>query len=561
MQTADIATTHDALSTHSRRAILGIVLVLGIALRLWGLGFGLPHDFTRPDEEKITGAAWGIFLGDLNPHFFLYPSLFIYLTAAGYLLLFAAERILGSTPSLSAFVASVAADPTTLHLIPRALAAVSGALTIPLLYVVARELFSSRAALAASALLAVVFLHVRDSHFGATDVPAALMSVAALWVAARCATRGMTLGRAAAGGLLAGLAASTKYNAALAVLPTLAVIAIDVLPLWRHSIVKALAAGGVAGLCLAAGFVAGTPFALLDRIAFLKDVDIQSRTALGLWPGSILDPARLVYGTRGWVHHFTVNLRYGLGEPLLIAGLLGALWLLLTEPRKAAVTLSFPLACYAAFAMDELAYARYMVPLTPFFCLTAGALVDRVAHQAEQLFTDRRVPAAVVLALVVLAATPTAARSVAFDRLVARTDTRVRGATWIEERFPSATMYQTGTVYGHLEPRPARSYPRFGFNERSGRFTVDDRAVARLPDLIVVLDSPLVVFNHAPAQLSAILEASYDLTATFAGLPATPATDTVYDQQDALYIPFAGFEGIKRPGPTVRIFTRRTVDP
>src|SRR5207245_2101204 len=61
----------------------------------------------------------------------------------------------------------------------------------------ARELFSRRVALVAAGFLAVAFLHVRDSHFGVTDVPVTFLTVCAFWAGVRCATRGVTQARAA----------------------------------------------------------------------------------------------------------------------------------------------------------------------------------------------------------------------------------------------------------------------------------------------------------------------------------------------------------------------------
>src|SRR5262245_52703773 len=176
-----------AVRTHRQSgwpAYLGLALIVsaGLTLRVWGLAFGLPHDFVRPDEEKIVGPALGIAAGDLNPHLFLYPSLFLYLTASVYAIL----------PSVDPF------------LVARALAAVAGTATIAVLYGAARERFSRRAALAAAAFSAVVFLMVRDSHFGVTDVPAAFLTVCAFWAAMRCAARGVTPRRVAVAGLLTG---------------------------------------------------------------------------------------------------------------------------------------------------------------------------------------------------------------------------------------------------------------------------------------------------------------------------------------------------------------------
>ena len=56
-----------------------VILLLAALLRIWGLDFGLPNDRCRPDEYMISVVALGMGNGDLNPHFFNYPTLFIYL--------------------------------------------------------------------------------------------------------------------------------------------------------------------------------------------------------------------------------------------------------------------------------------------------------------------------------------------------------------------------------------------------------------------------------------------------------------------------------------------------
>src|SRR4051794_38943938 len=103
-----------------------LLIAGGLGLRLWGIRFGLPDDFARPDGEKLIGAALGIFQGDPNPHFFLYPTLFIYTMAAAFAVLFAVERVAGLATSQAAFVAQSLADPSMMHLTARFLAAVLG---------------------------------------------------------------------------------------------------------------------------------------------------------------------------------------------------------------------------------------------------------------------------------------------------------------------------------------------------------------------------------------------------------------------------------------------------
>jgi hypothetical protein len=315
----------------------------------------------------------------------------------------------------------------------------------------------------------------------------------------------------------------------------------------------------VLGACLVAGFLLGTPFALLDRHGFLEDLVEQRRSAMGLGPrGSVLWPASQVYGVTGWIHHARFSLPYGLGLPLLLIALGGAGWLVIRRPRLALFVLSFPVASYAVLGASLLAYPRWVVPIVPFLCLTAGVLVDWMAEVVEAVFTNARLTAACTALLVVAIGAPTAATSIAFDRLISRTDARVLAARWVEEEYPAGTtIYQSGMVYGYLQARPATQFPSYIFDERQGFFEHDRHRVNDLPRLVVELDSPLVIYNHVPPAIQSLVESHYALMATFQGIGSASGEEPVYDQQDAFYVPFANVASVKRPGPTVRIFERR----
>src|SRR5262245_9172854 len=116
-------------------------MILGAALRLWGLRFGLPHPFARPDEEVIVDLALGA-LHDPNPHFFDWGTVFTYVTAAAYAVIFAIERAAGGTLTAAATARTSVAP--ALFLVPRALSAAAGIATIAVLFGAARELFSNR---------------------------------------------------------------------------------------------------------------------------------------------------------------------------------------------------------------------------------------------------------------------------------------------------------------------------------------------------------------------------------------------------------------------------------
>jgi hypothetical protein len=68
----------------ARTALLVSLLALAALVRMWGLGFGLPHTGCRPDESVIIELAGQFWSGDLDPHFFRYPTLYIYLSSMAF---------------------------------------------------------------------------------------------------------------------------------------------------------------------------------------------------------------------------------------------------------------------------------------------------------------------------------------------------------------------------------------------------------------------------------------------------------------------------------------------
>ena len=533
-------------SPASSRALLLLVIAGGAVLRVWGLRFGFPHPVARPDEEVLVDAALGV-LRDGNPHFFDWPSLFIYATAGSYAALFAVERAVGGAIRHAA-IAKAAFEPL-LHLIPRALSAAAGVLTIAALYGAARELFSRAVAILAAAFLAVAFLHVRDSHFGVTDVPATFLAVCAFWAALRCATRGATDARVAVAGALCGFAASTKYNAAMALLPAIAAI---VQPIDRRpaaTVASAARSIALLAVCAAAAFLVGTPFAVLDHRTFLTSVaTVRSHLAGGH-----------VIMTRGWPYHATFTLRYGLGLPLVAAACAGAVWLAVERPRAALLVLVFPIPYYLYLGSGQTVFVRYLVPMVPFVCLAAAYFVDRAGELAARRPGAGIARDVAIVALAAIVCAPTLRASVLFDRLMAVEDTRVAGANWIASRFPmGVSMYQSGFGAGHLQPTPLGFYPQYTFDERADGFEVDHHPADAPPDVIVLLESPLGPYSIVPPRIAALVNDEYVLATAIDSVPADQAADALYDREDAFFAPFAGIEHAVRPGPNVRIFLRRS---
>ena len=92
---------------------LWLLLALAAVVRFYGLRFGMPHVWARPDELVVSDVAHGFLSGDLNPHFWAYPTLFIYVLAALDYGFYRFGRAAGWFHSLEQFVSSPAPRSST----------------------------------------------------------------------------------------------------------------------------------------------------------------------------------------------------------------------------------------------------------------------------------------------------------------------------------------------------------------------------------------------------------------------------------------------------------------
>src|SRR5262249_57091519 len=101
---------------------LAAIVLVAIGLRFYALGYGLP-DVHNPDEIPILNRRLAFAKGSLNPHNFLYPTLYFYALFAWETLFFLTGRIFGVFRSLSDFQREFFLDPSRLVLAGPALAA------------------------------------------------------------------------------------------------------------------------------------------------------------------------------------------------------------------------------------------------------------------------------------------------------------------------------------------------------------------------------------------------------------------------------------------------------
>jgi hypothetical protein len=291
------------------------------------------------------------------------------------------------------------------------------------------------------------------------------------------------------------------------------------------------------------GFFGASPYVLIDWPRFLADMRIVQ--------GTLTNGNGIVVG-RGWWYFARVILPATLGWPLFLAGVAGMI-VLLRRWRESLVVLAFPMAYYLVVGRGYGVFARYVLPVVPFVCLTAAWLVVEVARRGAQRFAPgREMQATVLLAGLVVA--PTAINTVLMDRLLARTDNRVVTARVLVDAIPAgATFHQTGDSAFGMPPfadRRTIQVRNIGYDEAAQAFYPGN------PEWVLVQRSPLVMYSPIPPGLEAVLRERYRIVRSFVtGGPAPPGR--VYDQQDAFFLPLNKLQGLERPGPSFELYVRR----
>jgi hypothetical protein len=343
-------------------------------------------------------------------------------------------------------------------------------------------------------------------------------------------------------GLAGGLATSTKYSVALLMV---AMAAAQLVRLYdggnRFWSLRAWAPPLLFAAAFAAGFVAGTPYALIEFATFKAHFLNDS--------GQLAHGHNIILG-RGWTYHFTHTLPYGLGLPIFAAALAGWIPFGRHYPRPAFVIGAFAAAFYLGIGSGYTVFFRYLLPLVPIACLSAAVMVT---HSGSWIAARIRMSAPVATALVAgLVAILPLVNSVWLDALLARTDTRVLAAEWLRPRLRAQdTLFDAGGYFTTLD----LGNTPFNVSRYDPATKSFDLPAGGTPDWIVIHEAPLMAYTWYEREIRTMLGEKYRLAYTVPALEGRGVARE-YDMQDAFFLPIAGFRGVLRPGPTEWVFRR-----
>lgn len=403
------------------RARLGLALAITIAalLRFWALSQGIGFNPGPDEPEVMVRAVRMMKTGDLNPHFFDYPGLYIYVEAAVSVLRFLTGAIAGRWGGLAQ------APIEDFYLWARGMTALLGTATVWVVYRAGLR-WGRPTALLASVMIAVMPLHVRESHYVLTDVPMTFAVMVTFLLTLRAHERA-TLEAFALAGAAAGVAGALKYNGVLAV--AMPIIGCAMTPALRSRLTGVC----VTVAALVAAFLVSAPYTFLDLPTFLNQFARLSSEYRKL--PSTPEPIWLVY-----LKHLRLALQWP-GSLMVLAGLAIGGWRIVRDRHRLRWILAvvFPLLYFRFVSQQTIVFARYLLPLVPFLSLLAAAWVVAAVAWLHRAGAPVSVRNAFTIAVTIIAIAPPAYSAINYDANAAKPWTQALAYDWIRQHVRPGT--------------------------------------------------------------------------------------------------------------------------
>ena len=367
------------------------LLALALAVRL-PFVFRVGPNEGGGDEWYTVWRAWSVLFDDGNPGNFYHPALFYEAGAA----LFSGRYFLGRQSGvfhspvdlLADFVLDDAKYLQALQL----LAAIFGALTVPVVFEIARRIAGWRAGLVAAGILAILPVHVQYSQRARVDSLCVLLTAVAMLGLHRLAERGQRRDFIVSG-VMIGLATAANYTAVCLGVAYLGAAILVRKRSTSSELAQSVALGVVAG---AAVFALTNPYFSLDPAAAAHNIVFQ--LSLTMWQHPYTEKAVSWY----YLRHL-----HDQGLLFAIMGACAGAWLAIRGHGFRRILGLFPWLVVGAFAAARTQEDRYGLIAVPWLCAAIGVLVgDVLSAVARRAATATLARRALIAALALILVAP-----------------------------------------------------------------------------------------------------------------------------------------------------------
>ncbi|MFZ0388905.1 MAG: glycosyltransferase family 39 protein [Calditrichia bacterium] len=421
-----------------------LIFLLGAALllRLWGIGYGLPATY---NSTEYFIAKQALSLGarqTLEPLYFIYPTLYLYLIAGFYGLFYFAGHLMNYFPAPSDFAMQFFADPSLFYLLGRMLNAVLIIIAVLVFYRLLRRWVDEKTAL----ILALLLLMSSNIHnFTFWMVPdAAVISgtVLVLYFISEAAHRPLSWGRLITGSLICGLTISAKYTAGFLSIGWLAAIVLS----ETNARIK-LNKGLSAGFLIITGFLIGSPYWIIT-------------------PGSFLEGLQTIWSQSEFSYNLTTGLPFlwEIREIIFSEWLLGLLLMgtmlagIFKADRKSVPLLLIIIPTFLLVGSREKKGLDYLLVIFPALLLLMAVFLNRIREKpAYRRYADWLLIAALIIQ------TP---RIFYTNLLRTQTDTRQLTTRWIIDHYSPGTVICYDHYYYDLNLIDVNRFAEYGAGSR-----------------------------------------------------------------------------------------------
>ncbi len=425
--------------------LIGIILFTALSVRVWGVNYDLPYIY-HPDEPSYITISQNIFkTGDLNPHFFNYPSLFLYINALAYIPYYLMGKLIGVfhtpndiLPPISLVMGVTKAQMPTTVLLGRVITICFGVGTVGLVYFVGKQITGrTTVGVLASLMVAISPTNVWHSRLITPDTFVTFFSQASLLASILVYQQGKTWQYVVAG-ICVGFTASSKYNGALVVSPLLLAhfLHYGKTAFKQPKLYLALLFCGV-------GFLATTPYAVLDLTKFWTDLRFEAQHYSTGHAGMEGDSLR-------WY----LNYMWNTGGGLYLLAVLGILCGSILHPRETSLLSIFPLVYFAFISSFVVRNDRTFLPLTPFLILLAAWFLIILFDNLKKVQTESsRRPLLVALAgLAIAVIVHPLSKTIADTQRLMTVDSRETARIWIDNNLPPGSKVAIESYSPFINP-------------------------------------------------------------------------------------------------------------
>ncbi len=423
------------------------IVITSIVLRVWGIDYDLPYIYHADEPVSITISRNMFVTGDLNPHFFGYSSLPLYINALAYIPYYFLGKLVGVfqtpddiRPLVSLTMGVTKAPCPTSVLLHRLVSVIFGIGTVVVVFFIAKHITRKMSVgLLASLMVAISPSMVTHSRLATPNIYVVFFMLLAFLASILIYKQGKTWHYVAAG-LCVGFTISSKYNGGLVLLT---LILAHFLRYGKEALKKkkfylALFLCGV-------GFLLTTPFAILDFSNFYEDFVFHAQYyRIASHPGMEGDDTLRWYLDYAW----------RTGGVLYIFAILQILYGIYVGSKEIAILAIFPVVYSGYISTLNVRNDRTFIPLVPFLFILAAWFLVCLWYKIKELPSKKlhNLSVIVFICLTIAALAFPLARTIMDTLRLTTINSRETARVWCESNLPPGSKIALESYTPFLEP-------------------------------------------------------------------------------------------------------------